>query len=153
MTSKPLLTFALGTLFNASLCVLLCNVSHVFPSAQVSHMDCPESKSFVRGDVKIGGYVIRDNPNDPQQSAIVTYVTQVDLKGGWGRMDEGVQLHTYVARGCSTRDTVSSFACHRCILFSGGMCMYVHTLCSYVHNEQLITSASVEAGCCVRNCL
>ena len=52
-------------------------------------MDCPESKNFVRGDVKIGGYVIRDNPSNPQQSAIVTYVTQVDLKGGWGRMDEG----------------------------------------------------------------
>ena len=70
-------------------CVLLRYVLHVFPSAQVSHMDCPENKNFVRGDVKIGGYVIRDNPSDPQQSAIVTYVTQVDLKGGWGRMDEG----------------------------------------------------------------
>ena len=92
MTSKPLLTFALGTLSNATLtyvCVLLCYVLHVFPSTQVSHMDCPESKNFVRGDVKIGGYVIRDNPSNPQQSAIVTYVTQVDLKGGWGRMDEG----------------------------------------------------------------
>ena len=38
----------------------------------------------MRAELKVGGYVIRDNPANPQHSALVTYVTQVDLKGGWG---------------------------------------------------------------------
>ena len=55
----------------------------------MSHASCPENKNFVRGEVKVGGYVIRDNPDNPQHSAIVTYVTQVDLKGGRGSKHRG----------------------------------------------------------------
>ena len=53
------------------------------------------------------------------------------------------QLRMYVCSTGMLGLRCSSLACHRCILLSGGVCMYVHT---YVHTEPLITSASVEAG-------
>ena len=65
----------------------VCNVvgridkhTSVHAACSVTDSRIPELKGCVRGDVLAGGYCIKDVPGNPN-AALVTYVTQVDLKG------------------------------------------------------------------------
>ncbi|CAH3185389.1 unnamed protein product [Porites evermanni] len=46
----------------------------------VEHENCPEVKDFVRAEIIIGGFVVKELSSDPP-SCLVTYITRVDLKG------------------------------------------------------------------------
>ena len=65
----------------------VCNVvgridehTSVHAACSVTDHRIPEVKGCVRGDVMAGGYCIKDVPGNPN-AALVTYITQVDLKG------------------------------------------------------------------------
>lgn len=49
-------------------------------SEAVEHENCPEKRGLVRGEVIIGGFVVKELSSDPP-SCLVTYLTRVDLKG------------------------------------------------------------------------
>ncbi|XP_078351038.1 uncharacterized protein LOC144635803 isoform X1 [Oculina patagonica] len=46
----------------------------------VEHENCPEQRGLVRGEIIIGGFVVKELSSDPP-SCLVTYITRVDLKG------------------------------------------------------------------------
>jgi len=46
----------------------------------VEHDKCPEQRGLVRGEIIIGGFVVKELSSDPP-SCLVTYITRVDLKG------------------------------------------------------------------------
>mmetsp|Transcript_3015 Transcript_3015/g.4084 ORF Transcript_3015/g.4084 Transcript_3015/m.4084 type:complete len:554 (+) Transcript_3015:1-1662(+) len=51
----------------------------VVAAKSVEHPKCPENKSYVRGDIIVGGYII--TPSADKLSATVIYLQCVDLKG------------------------------------------------------------------------
>ncbi|KAJ7365516.1 hypothetical protein OS493_005625 [Desmophyllum pertusum] len=49
-------------------------------SEAVEHENCPDQRGLVRGEIIIGGFVVKELSSDPP-SCLVTYLTRVDLKG------------------------------------------------------------------------
>lgn len=58
----------------------LSSTVRVHAAMSITDSRIPEDKNCVRGEVLAGGYVICNVPGDPNKS-LLTYVTQVDLKG------------------------------------------------------------------------
>jgi len=54
--------------------------SYLLAGKSVTHPKCPNQKGFIRGEVLESGFLIKPKPGFPNVS-IVTYITQVDLKG------------------------------------------------------------------------